>query len=153
LSDLLRPLSSSGTVSTVAQLEQWGLLGDGSSGSASTASSSRASSPRPPRTPCRRRAPPPSRFRLEPPLETEATAYSDMAFQIWTSSVSSRSAPLSACHGTRHLAQWTRTKMSGGRERERAAPKQGRSLFEHDDAADEGGPEGGAGSRAPLELT
>jgi hypothetical protein len=39
------------------------------------------------------------------------------------------------------------------RERERAAPEQGRSLFQHDDAADEGGPEGGAGSRAPLELT
>jgi hypothetical protein len=155
LPDLLGPPSSSGRVSTVTQLEQWGLLGDGSSGSASTASSSGASSPRPLRTPCRRRAPPPSRFRLEPPLpplETGATAYSDMAFQIWTSSVSSRSAPLSACHGTRHLAQWTRTEMSGGREREGGA-RAGGSLLEHDDAADEGGPEGGAGSHALLELT
>jgi hypothetical protein len=121
LPDLLRPSSSSGRVSTVAQLEQWGLLGDGSSGSASTASSSGASSPRPPCTPCRRRAPPLSRFRLEPMLKTGVTAYFDMAFQIWTSSVSSRSAPLSACHGTQHLAQWTRTEMSGGREREGGA--------------------------------
>jgi hypothetical protein len=38
-------------------------------------------------------------------------------------------------------------------ERERAAPKQGGSLHEHDDVVDEGGLEGGAGSRAPLELT
>jgi hypothetical protein len=122
LPDLLGPPSSSGRVSTVAQLEQWGLLGDGSSGSASTALSSGASSPRLSCTPYHRRAPPPSRFRLEPPLpllETGATAYSDMAFQIWTSSVSSRRASLSACHGTWHLAQWTRTEMSGGRERER----------------------------------
>jgi hypothetical protein len=67
----------------------------------------------------RRQAPP-------PPLETGATAYSDMAFQIWTSSVSSRRTLLSACHGTRHLAQWTRTEMSGGRERERGRrPEQG----------------------------
>jgi hypothetical protein len=64
-----------------------------------------------------------------PPLETEAAAYSDMAFQIWTSSVSSRSALPSACHGMRHLAQWTRTKMSGGRERERATPEQGRGAY------------------------
>jgi hypothetical protein len=87
-----------------------------------------ASSHRPPRSPCRRRAPPLSRFRLEPPLpplETGATASSDMAFQIWTSFVSSRRAPLSACHGTQHLAQWTRTEMSGGREREGGAPSRG----------------------------
>jgi hypothetical protein len=38
-------------------------------------------------------------------------------------------------------------------ERERAAPRAGGSLLEHDDAVDEGGPEGGAGSRAPLEFT
>jgi hypothetical protein len=38
------------------------------------------------------------------------------------------------------------------REREGGAPSRG-SLLEHDDAIDEGGPEGGAGSRAPLELT
>jgi hypothetical protein len=75
-----------------------------------------------------------------------------MAFQIWTSSVSSRSAPLSACHGTRHHAQWTRTEMSGGREREGSA-RAGGSLLEHDDAVDKGDPEGSAGSRAPLELT
>jgi hypothetical protein len=65
--------------------------------------------------------------------------------------VSLRSTPLSACHGTRHLAQWTRTEMSGGRERGRR-PSRG-SLLEHDDAADEGGPEGAAESHAPLELT
>jgi hypothetical protein len=120
---LLGPPSSSGSALTAAQLEQWGLLGDGSNGSALTASSSGssgASSPRLPCTPCRRRAPPPSRLRPKPPLpplETRAAAYSDMAFQIWTSSVSSRSAPPSACHGTRHLTQWTSMKMSGGRER------------------------------------
>jgi hypothetical protein len=117
------PPSSSGSTSTAVQLEQWGLLGDGSTGSTSTASSSGssgASLPRSPRTPCHRRAPHLSRLRLEPPLppfETRAAAYSDMAFQIWMSSVSSRSAPPSACHGTQHLAQWTRTEMSGGRER------------------------------------
>jgi hypothetical protein len=38
-------------------------------------------------------------------------------------------------------------------ERERAAPRTGGSLLEHDDAVDEGDPEGGAGSRAPLKLT
>jgi hypothetical protein len=38
-------------------------------------------------------------------------------------------------------------------ERERASPRAGGSLLEHDDAVDEGGLEGGAGSRAPLELT
>jgi hypothetical protein len=59
---------------------------------------------------------------------------------------------LSACHRTRHLAQWTRTEMSGGREREGGTRARG-SLLEHDDAADEGDPEGDAGSRAPLELT
>jgi hypothetical protein len=52
-------------------------------------------------------------------FEIGAAAYSDMAFQILTSSVSSRSVPPSACHGTRHLVQWTRTEMSGGRERGR----------------------------------
>jgi hypothetical protein len=121
---LLRPPLSSGSASTATQLEQWGLLGDRSSGSTSTASSSGASPPQPPHTPCRRQAPPPSRLRPEPslpPLETGAAAYSDMAFQIWTSSVSSRSAPPSACHGTRYLAQWMRTEMSGGREREGCA--------------------------------
>ncbi len=69
--------------------------------------SSGASSPRPPRTPCRRRAPPPSHFRLEPPLSLLETAEHHRCLRP----------PLSACHGTRHLAQWTRTKMSGGRER------------------------------------
>jgi hypothetical protein len=42
--------------------------------------------------------------------------------------------------------------MSGGREREGGA-RAGGSLLEHDDAVDEGDPEDGAGSRAPLELT
>jgi hypothetical protein len=122
---LLGSPSSSGSASIATQLEQWGLLGDRSSGSASTASSSGssgASSPRLPRTPCRHRAPPPSHLRSVPPLpplETGAAAYSDMAFQIWMSFVSSRSAPPSACHGTQHLTQWTRTEMSGGRERGR----------------------------------
>jgi hypothetical protein len=74
--------------------------------------SSWASSPRPPRTPCRHRAPSPSRFRLEPPLET-AEHHRRLR------------PPLSACHGTRHLAQWTRTEMSGGREREGIAPSRG----------------------------
>jgi hypothetical protein len=40
----------------------------------------------------------------------------------------------------------------GERERGRR-PEQGGSLLEHDDAVDEGGPEGGAGSRALLKLT
>jgi hypothetical protein len=40
--------------------------------------------------------------------------------------------------------------MSGGRERERGRRPSRGSLLEHDDTADEGGPEGGAGSRAPL---
>jgi hypothetical protein len=115
LPDLLGPPSSSGRVSTVMQLEQWGLLGDGSSGSASTASSSGASSPRPPCTPCRRRAPPLSHFRLEPPLPPLETAEHHRHLRP----------PLSACHGTRHLAQWTRTEVSGGREREGGAPSRG----------------------------
>jgi hypothetical protein len=38
-------------------------------------------------------------------------------------------------------------------ERERAAPRAGGSLLEHDDAVDEGGPDGSVRSRAPLELT
>jgi hypothetical protein len=42
--------------------------------------------------------------------------------------------------------------MSGGRERDGGALSRG-ELHEHDDAVDEGGPEGGAGSRAPLKLT
>jgi hypothetical protein len=38
-------------------------------------------------------------------------------------------------------------------ERERVAPRAEGSLLEHDDAVDEGGPEGDVGSRAPLKLT
>jgi hypothetical protein len=38
-------------------------------------------------------------------------------------------------------------------ERERGRRPSMGGLLEHDDAADEGGPEGGAGSHAPLELT
>jgi hypothetical protein len=40
----------------------------------------------------------------------------------------------------------------GEREREGGAPSRG-GLLEHDDVVDEGGPEGGARSRAPLKLT
>jgi hypothetical protein len=94
---------------TAVQLEQWDLLGDGSSGASIAVYSL-------------------------PSLST--------TFQIWTSFVSLRSTPPSACHGTRHLTQWMRTEMSGGRERGRR-PSRG-SLLEHDDDADEGGPEGDA---------
>jgi hypothetical protein len=87
-----------------------------------------------------------------------------MTFQIWTSSVSSRSAPLSACHGTRHLAQWTRTEMSGGRERGRRPSRGGAYLnmmMPPMKVAQRAAPDpahrwsllgGGAGSRAPLAV-
>jgi hypothetical protein len=88
---------------TAAQLEQWDLLGDGSSGASIAVYSL------------------PSLSTTFVSLETGAAAYSDMAFQIWTSFVSLRSTPPSACHGKRHLTQWMRTEMSDGREGEGGA--------------------------------
>jgi hypothetical protein len=42
---------------------------------------------------------------------------------------------LSACHDTRHLAQWTRTEMSGGRERGWRPEQGGAYLVEEPDPA------------------
>jgi hypothetical protein len=81
------------------------------------------------------------RFRLEPPLLPLETAEHHRRLRP----------PLSACHGTRHLAQWTRTEMSGGREREGGTPSRGeltwwRSRIPHTARC-------GGGGRATLRST